>query len=154
MKAPPLLIALGLLSFGFPPATNAADTTSKSPGASSTAANPAKVDLNTADIPTLESVPEIGTNFANAVVAARPFKSIEDVNRVLKLSPEKMNDLRRKVIASPMKPSSPPETDTPKAPGTKPPATNDGKAIDRKEVSEPYDRATERRDAEKSAPKK
>ena len=26
-----------------------------------------KIDINTADIPALESVPEIGTNFANAV---------------------------------------------------------------------------------------
>jgi hypothetical protein len=154
MKAPPLLIAFGLLGLAFLPAAGAADTAKTPAPASSAAANPAKVDLNTADIPTLESVPEIGTNFANAVVAARPFKSIDDVNRVLKLSPEKMSDLRRKVVASPVKPASPPETDTPKAAGTKPPATNDGKAMNRKDVSEPYDRTTERREAEKATPKK
>lgn len=154
MNAPSLILASALLGLSFISRTNGADT-KPAPGAASPSAPLLKqVDLNTADIPTLESIPEIGTNFANAVVAARPFKSVEDVNRVLKLSPEKLNDLRRKVLVSAVKPSSPPHTNTPKAPGTKPPATNDGKAIDRKEVSEPYDRATERRDADKPAAKK
>lgn len=154
MNAPSLILTLGVLGLGFLPRTIGADTAQKPVAASPSAPHAGKIDLNTADIPTLESIPEIGTNFANAVVAARPFKSVEDVNRVLKLSPEKLNTLRGKVMASAVKPTSPPHTDTPKAPGTKAPATNDGKALDRKKVSEPYDRATERRDAGKPAAKK
>lgn len=154
MNAPSLIIAIALSGMSFVSRTSAADTAATPVATSPTAANAAKIDLNTADIPTLESIPEIGTNFANAVVAGRPFKSVDDVNRVLKLNPQKMDDLRRKVTASPVKPTSPPHTDTPKAPGTKAPATNDGKAIDRKDVSQPYDRAAERREADKPAAKK
>ena len=155
MNATSRTLAIALTSLAIVSPTIGADHAHPSAGAASTAASAGKVDLNTADIPTLESIPEIGPNFANAVVAARPFKSVEDANRVLKLTPEKLNDLRRKVTASPVKPTSPPETSTPKAPGTKPPTTkNDGKAIDRKEVSEPYDRATERREADKPAAKR
>jgi competence protein ComEA len=103
----------------------------------------AKVDINTADIPTLEAIPEIGTNFANAVVASRPFKSVDDLDRVLKLGPEKMSRLREKVTASPIKPVSPPPETGEAKPAvmktSKSPPVNEGKAVDRKEVSERYD---------------
>jgi hypothetical protein len=66
-----------------------------------------KVDINTADIPTLEAIPEIGTSFANAVVAARPFKSIYELERILKIGPEKMVELHAKVTVSPPKVPSP-----------------------------------------------
>jgi hypothetical protein len=120
-------------------------TTSSSPTA--TAAPRAQVDLNTADIPALEAVPEIGTDLANAVVSGRPYKSVDDAARVLKLAPEKMATLRPKVFVSPPKPAAPASPNSPNPANTatsapsKPPQTNDGQAIPRQEVTERYDRA-------------
>jgi hypothetical protein len=117
-----------------------------SPSAEATAPNGAepakKVDLNTADIPTLEAVPEIGTDLANAVVAGRPYKSVDDFARVMRLSPEKMTSLRAKVWVSPPKISGAPATTTPRTGGpSKPPPANEGKATAAKDVTERYDRA-------------
>jgi hypothetical protein len=110
-----------------------------------------KVDLNTADIPTLEAVPEIGTDLANAVVAGRPYKSVDDFARVLRLSPEKMTTLRAKVWVSPAKISAAPATTTPRTGGpSKPPPTNEGKATAAKDVTERYDRGQ----AKKTEPQK
>ncbi len=113
-----------------------------------------KVDINTADIPTLESVPEIGTNFANAVVAGRPYKTVQDLERVLKIGPEKMASLQRRVTASPVKSPAPKGPDTPPFKGPKPPAVNEGKAIDGKVVEERYDRANQDRSAPRNTDRK
>ena len=103
-------------------------------------AEPAKVDLNTADIPTLEAVKEIGTDFANAVVANRPYKSVDDFARALKFTPEKMATLRSKVWVSPPKSTASAATTTRPATPSKPPTANEGKATPAKTVTERYDR--------------
>jgi hypothetical protein len=110
----------------------------------------APVDLNTADIPTLEALPEIGTDFANAVVAGRPYKSVDDMARVLKLPPEKMAGLRPKVFVSPPPATAATPRDPRNSTPSKPSQTNDGKVISRQEVTERYDR-TQSKDP---APKK
>lgn len=149
MKAATLwkCVAALLLAGGIAAAQDQA-TTPPSPGAKP--APTAKVDLNTADIPTLEALPEIGTDLANAVVASRPYKSVEDAARALKLPPEKMAALRAKVFVSPPKNYASTPTDRRNQPTTKPPQTNDGKAISAREVTERYDRAQ----AKDRAPKK
>jgi DNA uptake protein ComE-like DNA-binding protein len=115
-----------------------------------------KVDLNTADIPTLESVPEIGTNYANAVVASRPFKSVDEVDRILKIGPEKINQLRNRVTVSVVKPAAPTPPDNRPSGASKPPPVNEGRATDSKAVTERYDATTKDRSktTEKSSPKK
>ena len=102
---------------------------------------PAKVDLNTADIPTLEAVREIGTDYANAVVAGRPYKSVEDFARVLKFTPEKMARLRPKVWVSPPKTAASATTASRPATASQPPRANEGKATAATDVTERYDRA-------------
>ena len=82
------LFAVTALLLGTAPVWSAEPNTTAPAAAPLPAGERGKVDINTADIPTLEAIPEIGTNFANAVVAARPFKSVEDLDRVLKLGPE------------------------------------------------------------------
>lgn len=160
MNASPSLIVLALLSIGsVSQIYGAGQETTPPTAAPLPASERGKVDINTAEVSALEAIPEIGTNFANAVVAARPFKSVADLDRVLKIGPEKMNTLSQKVTASPVKPTGP---GTPAGPGTptsnlgtgvsKP--INDGKAVDRKEVSERYDRTVEPRPAKKSEEKK
>ena len=101
----------------------------------------AKVDLNTADIPTLEAVPEIGTSLANAVVAARPFKSVEDFERALKLPAEKATALRAKVFVSPVKASGSTPAEPPPKGVAKPSTIKDGKATPHQEVTDRYDNA-------------
>lgn len=97
-----------------------------------------KVDLNTADISALEAIPEIGSEFADAVVAGRPYKSVEDFGRVLRLNPEKMAALRPKVWASPVKPTAAPTTTPPTSTPSKPPRANDGQATPAQAVTERY----------------
>ncbi len=41
-----------------------------------------KVDLNTADMKALEALPGVGPATAKAIVAARPFKSVDDLKKV------------------------------------------------------------------------
>ena len=141
MKAISSLIASVFLSFGAATTSLCADSTT----AATASSERPKIDLNTAEIPVLESIPEIGTNFANAVVASRPLKSVDDLERILKIGPEKMKTLREKVMVSPVHPVSPPakSTDTAVTKDSKPPVVNDGKAIDRKQVSERYDRTVD-----------
>jgi hypothetical protein len=147
----PLLTVLLLLNIGF--RMNGAEQPAGAKAASPAESQKPKVDINTAEIPELEAIPEIGTNFANAVVGARPFRSVDDLDRILKIGPEGMKSLKEKVTASPAKPpTTPPPRTTPDNLGkgaTKPTAINDGKAVDRKEVNERHD-AAERRGAEKS----
>ncbi len=64
---------------------------------------PARVDINNADISSLETIPEIGARFAAAVVAARPFKSVDELQHIIKLSAVHMDALRAKVVALPPK---------------------------------------------------
>ena len=116
----------------------------------------AAVDLNTAEIPQLEALPEIGTDLANAVVAGRPYKSFEHAAQVLKLSPEKTAALRPKVMVSPPPPVAAAAPQTAPSPDprnnapSQPPQTNDGKAISGKDVAERYDRERAKAAAGKS----
>lgn len=136
----------GLLALG---AT--ASATETNPPAPATVAAPARarVDLNTADIPTLEALPEIGTDFANAVVAGRPYRSVEDVGRVLKLTPERMAALRPKVVVSAPPATAPTPRDPRNNTPSKPPRTNEGRAISGQEVADRYDRTQAKAAAEK-----
>ncbi len=118
-----------------PAAQKASDPELATPGKA------AKVDLNTADIPTLEAIPEIGTNFANAVFSSRPFKTVEDVNRILRLTPEKLQDFSRRVVVQPVKPSAPTPPDGIPTGASKASAKKEGKATPAKEVTERYDAA-------------
>lgn len=141
MKAAMLCI-VGVLALGGTARGQGEPAATPSPAENS--APRAKVDLNTASIPALEALPEIGTDFANAVVAGRPYKSVEDASRVLKLSPEKMASLRTKVLVSPPKAtaSTPPDSRNNKP--SKPPQANDGKATSAQTVTERYDREQEK----------
>ena len=57
----------------------------------------ALIDLNSADQKTLESLPGIGKSTANAIIAGRPYKSIDDLKRVKGMSDKKINAIRDQV---------------------------------------------------------
>lgn len=57
----------------------------------------AVIDINTADQKTLESLPGVGKATAKAIVAGRPYKSIDDLKRVKGMSDAKIQALKDKV---------------------------------------------------------
>src|SRR5258706_494224 len=59
-----------------------------------------KVDLNTADEKTLEGLPGVGAATAKAIIAARPFKSVDDLKKVKGIGDAKYAALKDKVTVS------------------------------------------------------
>jgi len=57
----------------------------------------AVVDINTADQKTLESLPGVGKATAAAIIAGRPYKSVDDLKRVKGMSDAKVQALKDKV---------------------------------------------------------
>lgn len=95
---------LSLLAFTSP--LLGADSSTKKSKAntneSSAARNSAKVDLNTADLATLETLPGVGPQTAKAIVAARPFKSVNELQDVQGIGPARMSDLKDRITVSPV----------------------------------------------------
>ncbi|HXY55448.1 MAG TPA: helix-hairpin-helix domain-containing protein [Nitrospirota bacterium] len=57
----------------------------------------ALIDLNSADQKTLESLPGVGKSTAKAIIAGRPYKSVDDLKRVKGMSDKKINAIRNQV---------------------------------------------------------
>jgi competence protein ComEA len=64
------------------------------------AAPAAKVDLNTATADELETLPGIGPAYASEIIAARPFKSVDDLESLKGLSKARVDALREYVTVS------------------------------------------------------
>lgn len=69
-----------------------------------------QIDLNRADEKTLAAVPVIGAELARTIVAARPFESVDQLNRITGLSAERLEQIRLRVKVSP--PASPATRDS------------------------------------------
>ena len=83
-----------------------------------------KVDLNSADVKTLEALPGVGAATAKAIIAARPFKSVDDLKNVKGIGDAKFAALKNKVTvgaapAAPAKPAAPAPPAAPAAPAAK-----------------------------------
>jgi DNA uptake protein ComE-like DNA-binding protein len=96
-----LTTALPALLFVVP--LPAEEQRAKAPGP--TAPSAARIDLNTATEASLAAVPEIGPAAAKAILAARPFTSLNDLDRVTGLNSETLEYIRSRasVIAPPAK---------------------------------------------------
>jgi competence protein ComEA len=70
--------------------------------ASSTAQKATRVDVNSADLETLETLPGVGSATAKRIVSARPFNSLSDLEKVKGLSKAKVDELKDKVTFGPM----------------------------------------------------
>ena len=66
------------------------------------------VDLNTADAATLETLPGIGTARAKAIIAGRPYKTVDDLDRIKGLGPAKIAAIRDLVAVGPAAPAPAP----------------------------------------------
>jgi DNA uptake protein ComE-like DNA-binding protein len=60
-----------------------------------------KLDLNTASEASLAAVPVIGQDGARAIIAARPFVSIDGLDRLQGLNAERLEQIRSRVAVSP-----------------------------------------------------
>ncbi len=59
-----------------------------------------KIDLNTADAETLQTLPGVGPSTARAIIAARPFSSVDELEKVSGIGAAKLADLRPMVRVS------------------------------------------------------
>jgi competence protein ComEA len=57
----------------------------------------ARVDVNSADVKTLETLPGIGSTLADRIVAGRPYHSFDDLSKVKGLSKSKINAIQDKI---------------------------------------------------------
>lgn len=92
-----ILSLTALLAFA--PQIPAAETGTKTAPAAK-AKGAAKVDINTADAQALQALPGVGPATAQAIIAARPFASVDDLERVQGIGPAKMAELKPLVRAS------------------------------------------------------
>ena len=69
----------------------------KKKGDEDTGKTAALIDLNSADQKTLESLPGVGKSTATAIIAGRPYKSVDDLKRVKGMSDKKINAIRNQV---------------------------------------------------------
>src|SRR5262249_25168469 len=56
-----------------------------------------KVDVNSADVKTLETLPGIGSTLADRIVAGRPYHSVDDLAKVKGMSKSKIDGIQDKI---------------------------------------------------------
>ena len=109
------------------PAAPAAAKETRKKGEAAEPVPGAPVDLNTADQKALEALPGVGPATAKKIIAARPFKSVDDLSQIKGLTKAKVEALKDKVIVGQEKaapPKSKPKMVTP-APSGSPAATKE-----------------------------
>jgi competence protein ComEA len=74
------------------------------------------VDLNTADLKALEALPGVGPATAKKIIAARPFKSVDELSQVKGLNKAKVEALKDKVTVGQEKAAAPMAKPAPVAP--------------------------------------
>jgi competence protein ComEA len=77
------------------------------------------VDLNTADLKTLEALPGVGPTLAKRIMEARPIKSLDELSKVKGMSKTKVAALKDKVTFGPAAPAAPAAQPAPAAPAAK-----------------------------------
>jgi competence protein ComEA len=97
------ILTLALATLGFAFTGTAAEHTKPDTAPAATRSKAAKIDVNTADQATLETLPGVGPQIAQEIIANRPYKSVSDLERVPGIGPAKMKDLKKLVTASKVK---------------------------------------------------
>jgi competence ComEA-like helix-hairpin-helix protein len=72
-----------------------------------------RVDINNAPRETIETLPGVGPKLAQEIITGRPYKTIDELDRVKGIGPKKLQQLRSRVFVTPMRPDTqrePPKT--------------------------------------------
>ena len=70
------------------------------------AAEPQRIDINNATQEAIETLPGVGPKLAQQIIAARPFRTFTDLDKVKGIGPKKLDQLRGRIIILPMRPQS------------------------------------------------
>lgn len=70
------------------------------------AETPQAVDINNASQEAIETLPGIGPKLAQQIIAARPFRTFTDLDKVSGIGPKKLEQLRGKIVIAPLRPQS------------------------------------------------
>src|SRR3954462_9608434 len=62
-----------------------------------------RVDINNAPRETIETLPGVGPKLAQEIISGRPFKTIDELDRVKGIGPKKLEQLRPRVMVMPMR---------------------------------------------------
>src|ERR1051325_11958665 len=62
-----------------------------------------RVDINNAPRETIETLPGIGPKLAEQIIVGRPYKTIDELDRVKGIGPKKLQQLRSRVFVMPMR---------------------------------------------------
>src|SRR5437868_1560158 len=62
-----------------------------------------RVDINNAPKETVETLPGVGPKLAQEIIAGRPYKTIDELDRVKGIGPKKLQQLRSRVVILPMR---------------------------------------------------
>ena len=93
-----VLMATTLICFGFAPLASG-QTTNKTTHAKSSKSS--RVNINSADAKTLETLPGVSASLANKIIAGRPYSSVDDLKKVNGLTETKINGLKNYVTFGP-----------------------------------------------------
>jgi competence protein ComEA len=104
----------------------------------------APVDLNTADLKALEALPGVGPATAKKIIAARPFKSVDDLGKVKGMSKAKMEALKDKVTVTQEKAAAPQAKPAPVAPAPATTPTAEKPAVAKEPAAPAKPAATEK----------
>jgi len=91
------LIAGTLVCFGFAPSAPGQTTNKSTHAKSSTSAKGSRVNINSADAKTLETLPGVSASIANKIIAGRPYSNLDDLKKVKGLSQTKINGLKNHI---------------------------------------------------------
>ena len=101
------------ISFGSTSAktrTKKSGTSSESKSSTSSASTP--VNVNTADLQTLETLPGIGPTLGQRIIDGRPYASVDDLEKVQGLSSTKINAIKDQITFGPQKTRTQTKTQT------------------------------------------
>jgi competence ComEA-like helix-hairpin-helix protein len=63
---------------------------------------PTRIDLNKASKETIELLPGVGPKLAQEIILARPYRTIDDLDKVKGIGPKKLQQIRPRVFIAPM----------------------------------------------------
>lgn len=66
---------------------------------------PTRINVNFASAEILETLPGVGPKLAQEIIKARPFKSIQDLDKVKGIGPAKLAQIRDKIFIGPTAPN-------------------------------------------------